>query len=359
MPNSFGDFCRELFGRAVCDRTVHSQRGAVHSLSAFDDPWPSLPPSKWRQATASAFLSEGAPDATRGHEEASSADALISSPVGYRRARTGPLRTVGGAFFETSRSVSVFSAFDARNGRHRSPGTVALTAVTTAFPEKIRGAPHELIGPSNAGDEPAPPEDEDDAELVWQNTEGLPTVTVTAPSQAYFSKDMADSPGEATFRPTLGCKCGNWRPAPSHPTIEFRKEFLQQHPTFKATVDKIRVHMEDITKQSVHWDAEYDIRRFMSKDPKMKDRLVLKETFPAVPGSGKQVRFMTFCPADGPHTYKLRVTGLDREGAVIPYLSEVESTYEATPPAEEATPLADEAETGGTAETAEMKQEEE
>merc|ERR1712070_230285 len=118
--------------------------------------------------------------------------------------------------------------------------------------------------------------------------------------------------------------------APSHPSIQLNSDFVKGHPAFAKNVERLSVHMEDTTKQPpvVHWDAEYDVSRFMRKEHKVADIINLPETLPAVPGSGKQVRFMTFCPQDGPHTYSLKVTAIDKSGEEMELLKDAESTYE-------------------------------
>jgi len=168
----------------------------------------------------------------------------------------------------------------------------------------------------------------------WENTEGLPKVTVVSSNGAYIAKDIADKPGESSFRPTLGCKCGLWEAAPSHPTIEFRKAFLTDHPDFQRRVRKLQVRMEDTTtpKTTVHWDAVYDLKRFLApgKEPK------LVETLPAIPHSGTQLNFLTFCPPEGgpAHRYRLTVTALDDQDSPINYFTNEKSTYQAAPPPE-------------------------
>eukprot|EP00929_Paragymnodinium_shiwhaense_P081128 TRINITY_DN42391_c0_g1_i1.p1 TRINITY_DN42391_c0_g1~~TRINITY_DN42391_c0_g1_i1.p1 ORF type:complete len:370 (+),score=113.67 TRINITY_DN42391_c0_g1_i1:92-1201(+) len=189
----------------------------------------------------------------------------------------------------------------------------------------------EAAGGDAGDDKPVP--------MKWANTEGLPTVTVKSTANQYNAIDMADGDGgkSSVFRPNLGCKCGDWRPAASHPTLVFKKGFLQAHPDFKNIVDKIKVHMEDTTENPpvVHWDAEYDLRRFTNPAQLAAGQIRLAETLPAIPGSGAQVRFMTFCPKDGPHNYSLKVTALDTAGREIPYFKDAESTYEAIPAPEE------------------------
>jgi len=174
--------------------------------------------------------------------------------------------------------------------------------------------------------------------VEWENTEGLPKVTVSKASGVYVSKDIADKPGESAFNPTLGCKCGIWESAPSHPTIDFRKSFLADHEDFRRKVRKLKVHMEDTTtpKPVVHWDAAYDLKRFLGPD-KMAD-LRLPEALPAIPHSGTQLNFLTFCPPEGrgSHQYRLTVTALDEQDNPISYFSNETSTYQAAPPAPEA-----------------------
>lgn len=175
--------------------------------------------------------------------------------------------------------------------------------------------------------------------IVWENTEGLPSVTANTRSNAYLSTDIAEAPGESTFFPLFGCKCGEWGPAPVHPEIRFRPELLLNHPDFLSRVGALKVHMEDITTQpsTVHWDAQYNIRRFVSKADAAQGFLQLEQTLPPVPGSGSRMRFMTFCPPEGggPHQYNLTVTALDMRGNPIEYFRDEKTTYTATPPSPE------------------------
>lgn len=170
----------------------------------------------------------------------------------------------------------------------------------------------------------------------WNFTEGLPKVTETQKSPDFTSPDIADAPGPPTayFKPTLACKCKQWGPANAHPTIAFGKDFLAMHPDFKDTLTRLKVHMEDttLTPHVVHWDAAYDLKSFQSRDPSKDFGVSLRESHPAMPRSGTQLRFLTFCPRDArPHDYELRVTGLDAEGNEIPYLVNSTARYEAVP----------------------------
>lgn len=164
----------------------------------------------------------------------------------------------------------------------------------------------------------------------WENLEGLPGVTLSSPSDAYVSKDIADAPGISHFKPTLGCKCGDWRPAPAHPEIDFKPGFVASHSDFLDRVHKLQVHMEDVTAKKVHWDAVYDLRKFLA----VGDRVRLVETTPAVVGRGSQLRFLQFCPPEGgqQHMYKLQVTALDARDKPIDYFQNKASTYFAQPP---------------------------
>eukprot|EP00933_Yihiella_yeosuensis_P008541 TRINITY_DN114045_c0_g1_i1.p1 TRINITY_DN114045_c0_g1~~TRINITY_DN114045_c0_g1_i1.p1 ORF type:complete len:383 (+),score=93.86 TRINITY_DN114045_c0_g1_i1:36-1184(+) len=174
-------------------------------------------------------------------------------------------------------------------------------------------------------------------QIAWQNLEGLPKVVVLKPSEAFFSKDIADS-GDGFFKPTLGCKCGasDWRPVPAHPTIEFRKPWLASHPDFALRVRKLKVRLQSETSGSVQWDATYDIKRFPSEDGVPR----LLETFPALPSSGSQLRMLTFCPGEGgpSHTYKFTVNALDAADNPIEYAQNLESQLMATPPEPEVLP---------------------
>eukprot|EP00747_Dinoflagellata_sp_TGD_P052070 gnl/TRDRNA2_/TRDRNA2_147701_c0_seq1.p1 gnl/TRDRNA2_/TRDRNA2_147701_c0~~gnl/TRDRNA2_/TRDRNA2_147701_c0_seq1.p1 ORF type:complete len:329 (+),score=68.99 gnl/TRDRNA2_/TRDRNA2_147701_c0_seq1:89-1075(+) len=165
----------------------------------------------------------------------------------------------------------------------------------------------------------------------WAFEEGLPTVTVSKPSEAFFSKDIADLPGESVFKPTLACKCGDWSPAPAHPEIDFKPDFLaSHHGDFFPRLSKLKVHMEDTTKPgTVHWDATYDVRRFHATGSQR-----LADTDPAIPGSGSQPRFMTFCPPElgPPHVYQLKVTALDAGDRPIEYFNEQTMEIVAKPP---------------------------
>jgi len=173
----------------------------------------------------------------------------------------------------------------------------------------------------------------------WENTEGLPTVTVASPSDTYFSQDIADAGDEGAFSPSLGCKCGAWRPAPSHPSLEFRRSFLEGHPDFLKRLRFLKVNMAETQPfQAVHWDATYDLKRFLSTADVASGKVKLPDSLPAVAGGGTQRRFMTFCPPEaGPaHTYSLKVTALDAQGKAIEYFKDKLSTIVAEPPASQA-----------------------
>mmetsp|Transcript_71733 Transcript_71733/g.171393 ORF Transcript_71733/g.171393 Transcript_71733/m.171393 type:complete len:315 (+) Transcript_71733:100-1044(+) len=179
-------------------------------------------------------------------------------------------------------------------------------------------------------DQPLPP--------MWENLDGLPEVKVTSPAVAYFSKDIgAGEDGE--MKPTFGCKCGagDWRPAMSHPSITFRQEFVDLHPDFLGRVQKLRINLVNDNTQKTQWDATYDLLRFL----KSGDVPTLTETTPAIPGSGTQLRFLTFCP-EAAQNYTLKVTALDSNGDPIDYFEDDEMHLNATPgpppPAEEKEP---------------------
>jgi len=172
---------------------------------------------------------------------------------------------------------------------------------------------------------------------TWVNMDGLPTVKTTSTSLAYVSRDIANSK-ESAMNPTFGCKCGSWQPALAHPEIDFRPEFLEGHPDFLRRVALLKVHLQDLTvdptgvdKRSVHWDATYDIRRSINPD---NSRLRLSSSIPALPRSGAQLRFMTFCPPEGKgdHEYSLKVTALDKDEQSIEYFKDEEVRMKATPP---------------------------
>eukprot|EP00931_Biecheleriopsis_adriatica_P008828 TRINITY_DN109966_c0_g1_i1.p1 TRINITY_DN109966_c0_g1~~TRINITY_DN109966_c0_g1_i1.p1 ORF type:complete len:307 (-),score=73.77 TRINITY_DN109966_c0_g1_i1:8-928(-) len=168
---------------------------------------------------------------------------------------------------------------------------------------------------------------------MWENLEGLPKVTLKEAGHAYFSKDIAESDlGE--MNPTFGCKCSDsdWRPAMSHPSINFKQEFLDDHPDFLGRVSKLQVNLVNDKTKKAQWNATYDLRRFL----KPGDQPALTETMPALPNSGTQLRFLTFCPGEST-TYTMNVTALDAKDEQIDYLVNDASSYEATPapPAEE------------------------
>lgn len=183
----------------------------------------------------------------------------------------------------------------------------------------------------------------------WANTQGLPKVTLTAKSDKYFSPDIADGAGDSTFKPIFGCKCGDWQPASTHPEINFRDTWIASHPKFTKQLKKLKVHMEDTTVGKVHWDATYDMKRFLTPEDAVLastpgGQVRLKETIPAIRGSGEQLRFMSFCPPEAnpgddvtpaskavPHEYVLKVTALDADEQPIDGFLDDESRYLAIP----------------------------
>merc|ERR1711879_971305 len=102
----------------------------------------------------------------------------------------------------------------------------------------------------------------------------------------------------------FGCKCGaqDWRPAPSHPSITFRKKFLDENPSFVADAAKLHVNLVNKKTSKVQWDATYDLKRFRKPGAPPE----LTETMPAIPQSGKQLRFLTFCP-DETSEYEMQI----------------------------------------------------
>lgn len=168
----------------------------------------------------------------------------------------------------------------------------------------------------------------------WTNTEGLPSVTQTKRSDKYFSPDLADAAGDGQFKPIFGCKCGDWQPSSTHPVIKFREPFLQSNPLFTSQLRKVKVHMEDVTANKVHWDATYDMRKYLGplelqRVAQPGGSLTLTETMPAEKGSGEQLRFMNFCPGEGQnaHEYSLKVTALNENEEPIDGFLDEESTY--------------------------------
>jgi len=222
------------------------------------------------------------------------------------------------------------------------------------------------LGSSFAAEEAGDPDGKDPAEKdadgkedpfpLWANTKGLPTVTLTSKSEKYFSPDIADAAGDGTFKPIFGCKCGDWQPAPTHPMIMFRDDYIKSHPQFTAQVRKLKVHMEDTTANKVHWDATYDLRRFLTVEERAKANqpggsLKLIDTIPADKGTGQQIRFMSFCPPEPrpgddmhspekavPHEYLLKVTALNSDEQPIDGFVDDESRYSALPPEPEQGP---------------------
>mmetsp|Transcript_49330 Transcript_49330/g.104935 ORF Transcript_49330/g.104935 Transcript_49330/m.104935 type:complete len:322 (+) Transcript_49330:296-1261(+) len=167
-------------------------------------------------------------------------------------------------------------------------------------------------------------------EEQWLNTSGLPDVSEMTASPEFYSPDMADSLQGSQFKPTFGCKCGDWVPALSHPELEFKAGFLQSHPDFQQRLRTIHVHMDDITANKVHWDATYDLRKYRQAG----QRLRLNETTPHEAEGGTQLRFMTFCPPKGgaSHQYVLKVSAYDDKGEPIDYLQDKSAMYIAKPP---------------------------
>lgn len=220
------------------------------------------------------------------------------------------------------------------------------TAFVSLRPDALQqppaaGAVNPEMQPPNA----AHPSGKPAPTIAWENTEGLPDVTINQQAAEYFSEDIGNLPGQSVFNPTFGCKCGDWRPAPTHPSITFRPEFLASHPDFLANVAKLKVHLEDTTANKVHWDAEYDIARFRAvraagstAAPNFQKGLA--ETVPAIPSSGQALRFMTFCPPEGgpPHSYELTVTALDQFNDPIEYFSDAKTSLSVSPPPPEPPP---------------------
>lgn len=192
------------------------------------------------------------------------------------------------------------------------------------------GTPDAKTGPDPVSGAAPENDAEERVEDLWENLDGLPQVRLSSPSDAYISKDMAESPGQSHFKPSLGCKCGLTQAAPAHPEIDFRQGFLDAHPDFIGRVRRLQVHMEDKTDPRVVWDAEYDLRRFLvpGETPRLAD------TTPAIPRSGTRPRFMTFCPPEGgsPHNYELAVSATDHWGTPIEYFQGKMSAYLAAPP---------------------------
>lgn len=185
----------------------------------------------------------------------------------------------------------------------------------------------EASGPAAGGPAAAPT-------IEWENTEGAPEVTITQPAAEYFSEDIGTSPGTSVFNPTFGCKCGDWRAAPTHPSITFKDDFLAGHPDFLKNLAQLQVRMEDTTAKQVHWDATYDMLRFPSAARRRDGKYGLSEMMPAIAGSGKNLRFMTFCPPEGaaPHSYELTVTALDHTGNPMEYFNQSKTVLSATVP---------------------------
>jgi len=199
-------------------------------------------------------------------------------------------------------------------------------------------------------------EGKDDPYPAWANTAGLPTVTLTSRSEKYFSPDIADAAGDGSFKPIFGCKCGDWQPASTHPMIQFRDSYIQSHPNFTKQLRKLKVHMEDTTVGKVHWDATYDVKRFLTPEDLAKanvpgGQVKLKDTTPAEKGTGQQIRFMTFCPPEAsagdedhapgqtiPHEYLMKVTALDADEQPIDGFVDDESRYSAAAPEPEQPP---------------------
>jgi len=172
---------------------------------------------------------------------------------------------------------------------------------------------------------------------VWLNTDGLPSAKYLSTSPAYLSRDLANSK-ESAMNPIFGCKCGESQPALTHPEIDFREEFLQGHPDFLKRVAFLKAHVVDVTKdptgadrEAVHWDAMYDIRKALTPD---NTRLRLSATVPALPRSGSQLRFMTFCPPlqKGTHEVSMKVTALDKDEVPIEYFQDQEVKLKVSPP---------------------------
>lgn len=258
------------------------------------------------------------------------------------------------SFLETSSTLQPHQLMPhrLRGGTHL--GASFMTAPDPAAEDEAEAAA-EISKETEAGDAEAPAEGknehhEDDPFPTWANTKGLPTVMNTAKSDNYFSPDIATGAGDGTFKPVFGCKCGDPQPAPTHPMIQFRETFIQGHPTFTQRLRKLKVHMEDTTANKVHWDATYDLRRFLTADNLAKasqpgGSLKLTDTMPAEKGGGTQLRFMTFCPpaatagaAPAPHEYTLKVTALDEDEQPIDGFVDDVSRYSATPAAPEPAP---------------------
>eukprot|EP00930_Biecheleria_cincta_P052634 TRINITY_DN37901_c0_g1_i1.p1 TRINITY_DN37901_c0_g1~~TRINITY_DN37901_c0_g1_i1.p1 ORF type:complete len:282 (-),score=59.33 TRINITY_DN37901_c0_g1_i1:47-892(-) len=170
-------------------------------------------------------------------------------------------------------------------------------------------------------------EESQDPPPLWENVEGLPSVKVKTPAANYFSKDIADS-NESAMKPLFGCKCGaqDWRPAPSHPSITFRKTFLDENPDFGEHAAKLHVNLVNTKTKKIQWDASYDLQRFRRPGAPPE----LTETMPAIPQSGKQLRFLTFCP-DEPSEYEMQIDALDANDEKLFYFKDQVSRYTAQP----------------------------
>lgn len=299
-------------------------RGVLRS--AFDD-----------AAADGAFWSmwSSTPHASSSHQVATSF--LASTKADTLWPHSFPAHRRLGSSFAPRGEAAAAAASEDNAARDESPMGPAPTGNEKALEQQNAEGPQK--GPGN---KPFP---------RWANTEGLPTVTVASKSDKYFSPDIATGAGDGEFKPIFGCKCGDWSPAPTHPIIEFRSDFIESHPKFIRTVRKLKVHMEDVSDGGkVHWDATYDLKKFLTPAELARaagpgGKLSLKDTFPAEKGSGEQIRFMTFCPPEPsagdadhppgdpqPHEYLLKVTALDADEKPVDDFVDDETRYIAAPP---------------------------
>merc|ERR1712187_596171 len=110
-------------------------------------------------------------------------------------------------------------------------------------------------------------ENSEDFKVEWENAKGVPSVVQDNQAMEYTTPDMADG-DKSRFRPNLGCKCNDWRPAPSHPEIRIKQDFLEGNEGIVDKIAKLKVRMEDTTEDPpvLHWDATYDMQRFRGGD---------------------------------------------------------------------------------------------
>jgi len=141
----------------------------------------------------------------------------------------------------------------------------------------------------------------------WANTEGYGVAKVDKESDFYTLDDIED--------PQYACRIEDFKPAPAHPKLSVKKEFLDAHPDFKNNIYYYKVQMgvaKDGAVDAEHllWDAIYPVGRFKE--------LHLSSSMFAV--DGKRMTYWGMCPdkAKDKESFVLTVEAQDKRGKALP-----------------------------------------